>query len=151
MRRTAPSYQADEETLKHLVTMDGSYPPVLITDALDKETSRGASADSTTNENETKRSQLRHCLIPACALRDSSGIRKVQCQVVLREHSCFRTIRQRMRDITAHSGFDAVIVVLILLNTIVLAVYHHGIDPKFRHILDNVNLVRYCIHRLMET
>ena len=53
-----------------------------------------------------------------------------------------------MRDIVAHSGFDVVIVVLILLNTIVLAVYHYGIDAEFRHVLDNVNLVSYCIHDL---
>ena len=46
-----------------------------------------------------------------------------------------------MRDITAHPAFDAVIVVLILLNTIVLSLYHHGIDAKFRHVLDYVNLV----------
>ena len=141
MRRTAPSYQAEEETLKHLVTLDGSSPPVLRTDEQVKETSKGASTDSTSNANEIKGSQLRHCLIPVCARRNGPGIRKVQCRVVLRQDSCLKTIRQRMRDIMAHPGFDAVIVVLILLNTIVLAVYHHGIDPKFRHVLDNVNLV----------
>lgn len=119
-------------------------PPPLITNAIDKETSR----DSTSNETETKGSQLRHCLLPACTLRDRSGITKVQCKVVLREDSFFKTIRQRMRDITAHPGFDAVIVVLILLNTIVLALYHHGIDPEFRHVLDNVNLVSDRIHDL---
>lgn len=141
MRRTAPSYQADEETLKHVVTLDGSSPPVLTTDSPDKDTSKGTSTDSTSNANETKGSQLRHCLITVCGGRDGLGIRKVQCRVVLRQDSCFKTIRQRMRDITAHPGFDAVIVVLILLNTIVLALYHHGIDTKFRHILDYVNLV----------
>ncbi|XP_078349240.1 sodium channel protein 1 brain-like [Oculina patagonica] len=137
LRRTAPSYQADEETLKHLVTLDGSLPPPLKTDAVDN----GISLDSSSNESETKGSQLHHCLIPACALRDKSGIAKVQCKVVLREDSFFKTMRQRMRDITAHSGFDAVIVVLILLNTIVLALYHHGIEAEFRHVLDIVNLV----------
>ena len=140
MRRNAPSYQADEVTLKHLVTLDGTSPPVLTADAQDKEY-KGALKNSTSNANEIKGSQLRHCLIPVCARRDGPGIRKVQCRVVLRQDSCFKTIRQRMRDITSHPGFDAVIVVLILLNTIVLAVYHHGIDPQFRHILDNVNLV----------
>ena len=141
MRRTAPSYQADEETLKHLVTLDGCSPPVPATDPPVKDTSQGASSDSTSNANEIKDSKLRHCLIPVCGRRDGPGIRKVQCRVVVRQDSCFKTIRQRMRDITAHPGFDAVIVVLILLNTIVLALYHHGIDAKFRHILDNVNLV----------
>ena len=141
MRRTAPSYQAEEETLKHLVTLDGSSPPVLTADALDKESSKGALTNSESNANEIKGSQLRHCLIPVCTRGDGPGIRKVHCRVVLRQDSCFKTIRKRMRDITAHPGFDAVIVVLILLNTIVLAVYHHGIDPQFRHILDNVNLV----------
>ena len=43
--------------------------------------------------------------------------------------------------ITSHSTFDAVIVVLILLNTVVLALYHHGINKDFRHVLDYVNLV----------
>ena len=141
MRRNAPSYQADEETLKHLVTLDGTSPPALTADTQDKETSKGALTNSANNANEIKGSRLRHCLIPVCARREGIGIRKVQCRVVLRQDSCFKTIRQRMRDITAHPGFDAVIVVLILLNTIVLAVYHHGIDPQFRHILDNVNLV----------
>ena len=110
--------------LKHLKTLDGSSPLEVKTDAID------------------------NCLIPACTLRDSSGITKVQCNVVFREDSFIETIRQRMRVIMTHSGFDAVIVVLILLNTIVLAVYHHGIDAKFRHVLDNINLVSNCLHEL---
>lgn len=46
-----------------------------------------------------------------------------------------------MYDITSHSTFDVIIVILILLNTIVLALYHHGIGPEFRHVLDYINLV----------
>ena len=65
----------------------------------------------------------------------------MQCKVVVRTNSFWKNLRERMRDITTHSAFDAVIVVLILLNTIVLALYHHGIDPKFRQVLDYVNLV----------
>ena len=65
----------------------------------------------------------------------------MQCKVVVRTNSFWKNLRDRMRDITTHSAFDAVIVVLILLNTIVLALYHHGIDPKFRQVLDYVNLV----------
>lgn len=55
--------------------------------------------------------------------------------------SRWKRMRQCLNDITSHSTFDVGIVVLILLNTIVLALYHHGIDPKFRSILDWVNLV----------
>lgn len=150
LRRTAPSYQADEGTLKHLNTMDGRSPPLLKTDAVDNQTSNGTTLDSSPNENETKSSQLHHCLIPACAARGTSRTTKIQCKAVLSEDSCLKRIRQRMRDITAHSGFDAVIVVLILLNTIVLALYHHGIDEEFRHILDNVNLVSCCIHEYVK-
>ena len=84
MRRNAPSYQADEVTLKHLVTLDGTSPPVLTADAQDKEC-KGALKNSTSNANEIKGSQLRHCLIPVCARRDGPGIRKVQCRVVLRQ------------------------------------------------------------------
>lgn len=65
----------------------------------------------------------------------------MQCKFVVRTNSFWKNLRERMRDITTHSAFDAVIVVLILLNTIVLALYHHGIDPKFRQVLDYVNLV----------
>ena len=65
----------------------------------------------------------------------------VRCYALLRVGAFFKRVRKCMNDIISHSTFDVVIVVMILLNTIVLALYYHGIHPDFRHILDYVNLV----------
>ena len=60
---------------------------------------------------------------------------------ILDVKSFWKRVRKCMRVITSHSTFDAVIVTLIVLNTIVLALYYHGIHPQFRNVLDNMNLV----------
>lgn len=141
LRKAAASYEADQVTLQRLSTLDGSKPPLLIINNVKDRPPDETPLQSSPKENENKTSQLRHCLISACAQRDGPGISKVRCKVVVRTNSFWKNLRERMRDITTHSAFDVVIVVLILLNTIVLAMYHHGIDPKFRQVLDYVNLV----------
>ena len=145
MRRTGASYQADEETLKRLILLDGSTPPPPKTDAVDN---GDATASSSSKEHRDKHRDLHHCLLPGCPIRESSGSRNLHCNARLRARSLLKRIRQGMRDITSHSAFDVVIVMLILLNTIVLALYHHGIHPEFRHILDYVNLVSGSTHRI---
>lgn len=49
--------------------------------------------------------------------------------------------RQNIQDIVNHPAFDVIVIVLILLNTVVLATYHHGIDAQSECVLDSVNLV----------
>ena len=84
---------------------------------------------------------------------------KITCNAFLDVKSFLKRVRKCMHDITSHSTFDAVTVTLIVLNTIVLALYYHGIHPQFRNVLDNVNLVsvspaspypwlvcRVCVH-----
>lgn len=130
LRQTGPSYPADKETLRRLVRLDGSSPPAAKEELIDK--AHGA------KEKET---DAHRCLLPVCALRERTGVNDVQCSVFMRMCNFLQKVRQWMYDITSHSTFDVIIVILILLNTIVLALYHHGIGPEFRHVLDYINLV----------
>ncbi|XP_068729717.1 sodium channel protein 1 brain-like [Montipora capricornis] len=150
LRRTGSTYQADRRILKRLIPLDGSKPPepksttidgghaVEIGDALeDGDLKEGSS----TKENEAeKRAEFSHCLLPGCVPRERAGLSVSKSNGVLRVISWWKWIRQSLKDLTSHSAFDVVIVTLILLNTIVLALYHHGIDPEFRQVLDNINL-----------
>ena len=65
----------------------------------------------------------------------------VTSNALLHVKSFWKKVQKCMRHITSHSTFDVVIITLIGLNTIVLALYHHGIHPQFRNVLDYVNLV----------
>ena len=47
-----------------------------------------------------------------------------------------------MRSVAESAAFDAVIIGIILLNTIVLALYHYGIERTFEKVLDLCNMVR---------
>ena len=137
--------------MKRLIPLDGSKPPepksttidgghaVEIGDALeDGDLKEGSS----TKENEAeKRAEFSHCLLPGCVARERAGLSVSKSTGVLRVISWWKWIRQSLKDLTSHSAFDVAIVTLILLNTIVLALYHHGIDPEFRQVLDNINLV----------
>ena len=46
-----------------------------------------------------------------------------------------------MRAIAESALFDAVIVGIILMNTVVLALYHYGINKSFEKVLDLANMV----------
>ena len=138
LRRTGASYQADEETLKRLILLDGSKPPPPKPDAV---ANSDSIEGSSSKEHSDKHAKLSHCLLPGCALRRGTGASILKSNTVLQMVSCWKRIKKCMVVITSHSTFDAVIVVLILLNTVVLALYHHGINPDFRHVLDYVNLV----------
>ena len=54
----------------------------------------------------------------------------------------YKPMRTGMRSIAENAAFDAVIIGIILLNTIVLALYHYGIERKFEKVLDLCNMVR---------
>lgn len=116
--------------MRRLVRLDGSSPPAAKEELIDK--AHGAKG---------KENEAHQCLLPVCALRERTGVNDVQCNVLMRMRNFLQKVRQWMYDITSHSTFDVIIVILILLNTIVLALYHHGIGPEFRHVLDSINLV----------
>ena len=138
MRRTGASYQADEETLKRLILLDGSKPPPLKRDAV---CNSDAIAGSSSKEQADKHAKLSHCLLPGCALRRTTETGLLKSNAVLHMVSCWKRTKKCMVVITSHPTFDTVIVVLILLNTVVLAMYYDGINPDFRHVLDYANLV----------
>ena len=60
--------------------------------------------------------------------------------------SCFGRTRELMLRCVMHAAFDYLIMSFILFNTIVLALYHYGIDPSFSRILDIFNQVRLKIN-----
>ncbi|XP_074632379.1 sodium channel protein 1 brain-like isoform X4 [Acropora palmata] len=151
LRRTGSSYEAGKRGLRRLIALDGSQPPKAKTTtkehrqaiemgdiAKDGEVTECGSSKETTPE---QRSELSHCLLPGCLLRERVGVSVCKSNGVVRAIAWWKGIRQGLKDLTSHSTFDVVIVTLILLNTIVLASYYHGINPEFRQVLDYVNLV----------
>ena len=69
---------------------------------------------------------------------------KAKCETCLNKLPFFKPMRKGMRAVAESAAFDAVIICIILLNTIVLALYHHGIGRSFEKILDLCNMVRNC-------
>lgn len=69
---------------------------------------------------------------------------KAKCETCLNKLPFFKPMRKGMRAVAESAAFDAVIICIILLNTIVLALYHHGIGRSFEKILDLCNMVRKC-------
>lgn len=137
--------------MRRLIALDGSQSPKAKTTtnehrqaiemgdiAKDGEVTECGSSKETTPE---QRSELSHCLLPGCLLRERVGVSVFKSNGVVRAIAWWKGIRQGLKDLTSHSTFDVVIVTLIMLNTIVLASYYHGINPEFRQVLDYVNLV----------
>lgn len=67
---------------------------------------------------------------------------KAKFETCLNKLPFCKPMRKGMRAIAESAAFDAVIIGVILLNTIVLALYHHGIERSFEKILDLCNMVR---------
>lgn len=64
-----------------------------------------------------------------------------KCVTCLNTLPFFKPLRKCMRAIAESALFDAVIVGIILMNTVVLALYHYGISKSFEKILDLSNMV----------
>ena len=116
-RRTGCSYQADERTLKRLILLDRNRTPPSEDEAKD--------ADSNA---EKRRKARRH-------------LNKETSKALPHMKSCWKMVRKCMQQITSHPAFDVVILLLIVLNTVVLAMYYHGIPAQFRRVLDILNWV----------
>lgn len=67
---------------------------------------------------------------------------KTKCEACLNWLPFFKPMRKHMRAAAECAAFDAVIIGIILLNTIVLALYHYGIEKSFENVLDLCNMVR---------
>lgn len=66
---------------------------------------------------------------------------KGKCETCLNRLPFLKPLRKHMRAVAECAAFDAVIIGVILLNTIVLALYHHGIEKSFEKVLDLCNMV----------
>ena len=66
---------------------------------------------------------------------------KTKCEACLNRIPFLKPLRKGMRAVAECAAFDAVIIGVILLNTIVLALYHHGIEKSFEKVLDLCNMV----------
>ncbi|KAJ7374231.1 hypothetical protein OS493_007307 [Desmophyllum pertusum] len=66
---------------------------------------------------------------------------KTKGETCLNKLPFFKPMRKCMRTIAEWAAFDAIIIGIILMNTIVLALYHHGIEKSFERVLDLCNMV----------
>ena len=128
-RRTGCSYQAHERMLNRIILLDRNQPPPSEDEAKD--------ADS----NASKRRESFHHILSARVLTQRSETNKVTSKVLSHIKSCWKMVRKCMQQITSHPAFDVVILLLIVLNTVVLAMYYHGIPAQFRRVLDILNWV----------
>ena len=128
-RRTGCSYQAHEGMLKRLTLLDRNKTHPSEDEAKD--------ADS----NAAKRRESFRQFLTARVLTQRCETNKVTSKVLSRIKSCWKMVRKCMQQITSHPAFDLVILLLIALNTVVLAMYYHGIPAEFRRVLDILNWV----------
>lgn len=66
---------------------------------------------------------------------------RTKCEICLNKLPFLKPLRKHMSAVAESAVFDGVIVGVILLNTIVLALYHHGIERSFEKVLDLCNMV----------
>ena len=128
-RRTGCSYQAHERMLNRLILLDRNQPPPSEDEAKDA------------GSNAAKRRESLHHLLSARVLTQRPETNKVTSKVLSHIKSCWKMVRKCMQQITSHPAFDVVILLLIVLNTVVLAMYYHGIPAQFRRVLDILNWV----------
>ena len=128
-QRTGCSYQADKRTLKRLILLDRNRTPPSDDEAKDADSNAG------------KRRKPRRHLLTCRLLTKRSETNKVTSKALPHMKSCWKMVRRCMHQITSHSAFDFVILLLIVLNTVVLAMYYHGIPAQLRRVLDILNWV----------
>ena len=154
-RRTAASYEADEETVKHVKLLSEIMPRQSKSTTMrhleqlienlprqSKSTTDSVKLQNPSDKRVRYQCVPRQCLVAAWVCRRKSGtIQQAQCKVTSGGESRVEFLQKRILQITAHSAFDVIIMVLILANTVILALYHYGIDPAFERVLDRINLV----------
>jgi len=128
-RRTGCSYEAHERMLNRLILLDRNQRPPSEDEA--------KVADS----NAAKPRKSLHHILTARVLTQRSETNKVTSKFLSHIKSCWKMVRKCMQQITSHRAFDLVILLLIVLNTVVLAMYYHGIPAQFRRVLDILNWV----------
>ena len=128
-RRTGCSYQAHERMLNRLILLDRNQRPPSEDEAKDA------------GSNASKRRESLHHILSARVLTQRPETNKVTSKVLSHIKSCWKMVRKCMQQITSHPAFDVVILLLIVLNTVVLAMYYHGIPAQFRRVLDILNWV----------
>ncbi|XP_031569259.1 sodium channel protein 60E-like, partial [Actinia tenebrosa] len=136
-KKVAVSYPADEETLRTLRPIDNSVGALL------------RAIKAMRLEQEAQAKQRSHSLARKDSVLKSIGTKGTFKDVLdekLKNYSFTQDMRkwpkfQRfLLKMIDHPSFELVVNAFILGNTVVLALYHHGIDEGFRQILDILNL-----------
>ena len=136
LKKTAASYIADDDTLKILKPLK----------KLSK--TKGAMAEVTqavcivTEVPEIQQGDTSNRRSLAETVLTCFQHTQAACDSCFNKLPCFKPMRKGMRSIAESAVFDAVIIGIILLNTIVLALYHYGIERTFEKTLDLCNMVR---------
>ena len=128
-RRTGCLYQAHEGMLKRLTLLGSNQTPPSEDEAKD------------VDSNAAKLRESFRQFLTARVLTQRPETNKVTSKVLSHIKSCWKMVRKCMQQITSHPAFDVVILLLIVLNTVVLAMYYHGIPAQFRRVLDILNWV----------
>ncbi|RMX45224.1 hypothetical protein pdam_00020953 [Pocillopora damicornis] len=135
LKKTASSYIADPDSVKFLKPLK----------KLGKTTKAIAeltqAACIVTEVPEVHRGDARKRLSLAKTLMKFFQHVKTNCDNLFSKFPFFKPMRKRMRAAAECATFDVVIIGIILLNTIVLALYHYGIEKSFENVLDLCNMV----------
>ncbi|XP_068683417.1 sodium channel protein 1 brain-like [Montipora foliosa] len=134
LRKTAASYTADSGTLTSLKPLSKPSNQAGMMEMT-------LNADNATGVPKVDEGDISDkCNLPGgrrkCFQHVSTNF--VTC---LNKFPFLKLLKKHMRSIAESALFDVVIVSVILMNTVVLALYHHGIDKSFENVLDVCNMV----------
>ena len=127
LKRTAPSYDVDDETLKrlHLLKIDPRTEKLLRLKRrrrLQKQNKKGRRVAA----RRTWSKHIEYSITHPSTYDEST--RWMQC-------------RLRLYQIVTDNRFEFAIIGLIAANTVVLGCYHYPIDPDVKNVLDTINQV----------
>lgn len=118
-KKKAWSYTADQDTLQRIEPLERHlYPP-------DYEEEEEEEDENQTNANE--------------GLISGSQITNPICE----RNSWFKILHIKMSKFVERPIFDGIVTGLILLNTVVLSMYYHGMSAQLEFVLDVLNAVSF--------
>ncbi|XP_031570121.1 sodium channel protein 60E-like [Actinia tenebrosa] len=118
-KKKAMSYSADQDTLRRLEPLERHlYPPDYEEEEEEKEH----------DEDETNAHE---------ALIGGSQISNSSCE----RNGRLKILHSKMSKFVERPLFDGIVTALILLNTVVLSMYYHGMSPDLELVLDILNAI----------
>ena len=139
-KKTAVSYPADEVTLRHLHPLDTSLS-VSINTIHAVRAQRKVEAASKNAAKVVKKVPWYRLIARKSSFKEVLEL-KLEKDPFDYNMTIFRRFQKLLCAVMGHAAVELLINAFILGNTVVLALYHHDMNPDFERSLDIANLVR---------